>query len=147
MKFPVSQRPFRLSGSSCVGLTCFHQPVRSRNSRRVVPSGTENKRLEFFRAEHERRQEEPGAQQKPDARRAVDRCAESDQRLHVPVDGAYGYGKLLARLRRRDCAAPAAHGAQELEEASGFAHDVVICTPRYIETPMTRPDTLLPSAA
>lgn len=37
MKFAVSQPPFGLSGSSCVGLTCFHQLVRSRNSWWVVP--------------------------------------------------------------------------------------------------------------
>ena len=37
MKVAVSQPPFRLSGSSCAGLTCFHQLVRSRNSLWVVP--------------------------------------------------------------------------------------------------------------
>ena len=33
----VSEPPLGLSGFSCAGLTCFHQPLRTGNSGRVIP--------------------------------------------------------------------------------------------------------------
>ena len=62
------------------------------------PTSAEDQGLDLLLAEHERRQKEARAQQIPDARPTVDRRAERNQRLHVPIDGAYRDGELAGEM-------------------------------------------------